>query len=127
MDLIISTQPDSPPIYKQLYDSISAQIFSGQLESGTALPPIRTVAKELRISVVPVKMAWEELERAGLIYTMVGRGCFVAQIENDKLGEKRDTMAYDKLMREIEYYKSLGFTKKELLDMVERCFEDDKK
>ena len=122
MDIVISTLPGAPPIYKQIYDRVSAQILKGELESDTPLPPIRSVAKELRVSVIPVKMAWEELERSGLIYTMVGRGCFVARLKSDELDAKRDDMAYDKLMREIEYYKGLGLTKAELLDMVERCY-----
>ncbi|MBE6753503.1 MAG: GntR family transcriptional regulator [Ruminococcaceae bacterium] len=123
MKLTISTVSGAPPIYKQLYEQVSAQILSGELEGDSALPPIRTVAKELRVSVIPVKQAWEELERAGLIYTMVGRGCFVAPLHSEELDTRRESMAFDKLMQEIQYYKQLGLTKEQLLEMVERCYE----
>ena len=67
------------PIYKQVFDGIAAQILCGSLPGGTCLPPIRTIAAQLGISVITIKRAWEELERSGLITTNVGRGCFVAQ------------------------------------------------
>ena len=70
------------PIYQQVIDQLSAQIIQGELNPGTML---RTVAKELRISVITIKKAWEELERLGFIYTMVGRGCFVADSQKRKL------------------------------------------
>ena len=66
MDIIISNTSDKP-IYQQIYEQISAQIIKGELESNFWLPSIRTIAKELRISVITVKKAWEELERMGFI------------------------------------------------------------
>ena len=84
MDLVLSGS--SPlPIYRQLFDQLCAQILDGRLRSGDALPPIRTVARELSISVIPVKRAWEELEAAGFIESFVGRGCFIAPMSADKL------------------------------------------
>ena len=77
MDIVISNT-SGDPIYQQIFDQISAQIIQGKLPGDFCLPPIRTVAKELRISVITVKRAWEELEHTGLIYTMAGKGCFVA-------------------------------------------------
>ena len=65
------------PIYQQLYDQVSAQIIRGELVKDQALPPIRTMAKELRVSVITVKKAWELLERDGLVYGVVGRGSSV--------------------------------------------------
>lgn len=73
------------PIYKQVFDGIAAQILCGSLPGGTCLPPIRTIAAQLGISVITIKRAWEELERSGFITTNVGRGCFVAQAEVKKL------------------------------------------
>ena len=122
MDIIISGTSDKP-IYQQLFEQISAQILKGQLKEGYCLPPIRTVAKELRISVITVKAAWEALEHAGFIVTMVGKGCFVAPLKSGELSEKRDEMAREKLKKDIEYYKSLGLSAEELVDMIRNSYD----
>ncbi|OQA34883.1 MAG: HTH-type transcriptional repressor YtrA [Betaproteobacteria bacterium ADurb.Bin341] len=111
------------PIYRQLFDQISAQIVKGQLTEGFCLPPIRTVAMELRISVIPVKKAWEELERAGFIVTMVGKGCFVAPLKAHELSDKRDELALEKLKKDIEYYKALGMSADELMGLIKRYYD----
>lgn len=123
MELTISTRSDAPPIYQQLYDQVSAQILSGSASPGDALPPIRTVAKELRVSVIPVKMAWDQLERDGMIYTMVGRGCFVAErTETHKTGSV-STAASDRLLHEMQYCRELGMSREEMLALVDKCFD----
>jgi GntR family transcriptional regulator len=123
MNLVISSASDDP-IYQQIFDQVSAQIIKGQLPSGFCLPPIRTVAKELRISVITIKRAWEELERAGFIYTMVGKGCFVALLSPETLQGKRSLLANEKLSKDIEYYKSLGLTLAEIVALVKRNYEE---
>jgi GntR family transcriptional regulator len=124
MDIVISGASDKP-IYQQMFDQISSQILKGELAEGLCLPPIRTVAKELRISVITVKKAWEELERAGFIETMVGRGCFVAPLKPADLAGKRDVMAADKLKKDIEYYKSLGLGVEELVALVKKYYNGE--
>lgn len=119
---IVITGTSNKPIYQQLFDQISAQIIKGQLKEGDCIPPIRTVAKELRISVIPVKKAWEDLERAGLIITMMGKGCYVAPLKACELTGKRDTMALEKLQKDIEYYKSLGMSVEELVELIRRYY-----
>jgi len=121
LELVISGSSDKP-IYQQLFEQISAQILKGQLQEGVSLPPIRTVARELRISVIPVKAAWEELERAGFIVTMAGRGCYVAPLKSTDLSDKRDEMAREKLKKDIAYYKSLGLSADELIELIKRFF-----
>lgn len=123
MNIVISTT-SSAPIYQQIYDQVCAQIIKGELESGFCLPPIRTLAKELRISVITVKRAWEELERAGFIYTMVGKGCFVAPLPAIELAEKRNELASDKLKKDIEYYKTLGLSQSDILEMIKLHYHD---
>ena len=109
MDLFLSG--NSPlPIYRQLFDQLCAQILDGRLKSGDALPPIRTVAKELSISVIPVKRAWEELEAAGFIESFVGRGCFIAPMGADKLQRLKHEMAADKLSDAVACCKGLGLS-----------------
>ncbi len=124
MNIVISGASDKP-IYQQLFDQISAQIIKGELAQGFCLPPIRTVAKELRISVITVKKAWEELERMGFINTMVGRGCFVSPLRPEEISGKRGELAEEKLRKEIEYYKVLGFSLTEMLELVRRLYNDE--
>ena len=66
------------PIYQQIYQQIKEQIINGTLEEDTMLPSIRSLAKELRISIITTKRAYEELERDGFVYTIAGKGVFVA-------------------------------------------------
>lgn len=122
MDIVISSTSDKP-IYQQIFDQVSAQIIKGELEQGFCLPPIRTVAKELRISVITIKKAWEELERKGFINTMVGRGCFVAPRQGE-LETKRGELAEERLKKDIAFYKSLGLSLEELQELIRRHYED---
>ena len=122
MNIIISNASEKP-IYQQIFEQISSQIIKGELPTDTCLPPIRTVAKELRISVITIKKAWEELERKGFIYTMVGRGCFVASLKQKDIDEKRNEMVLEKLAKDIEYYKTLGLTKADVVKLIERHYD----
>lgn len=122
MNIVISPNSEDP-IYKQIYEQISSQIIRGELPSGFCLPPIRTVARELRISVITIKRAWEELEHAGFIYTMTGKGCFVAPLPQAKLNDKRNTLASEKMVKDVEYYKALGLTLTEIEELLKRSFE----
>lgn len=123
MNIVISNTSDKP-IYQQLYEQISAQIIKGELERDFCLPPIRTVAKELRISVITVKKAWEELEHKGFICTMAGKGCFVAPLPDNELDNKRDSIVYEKLKKDIGYYKSLGLSLPDIVDLIRRHYDD---
>lgn len=117
MNIIISNSSNKP-IYQQLFEQVSSQIIKGELDSDYGLPPIRTVAKELRISIITVKKAWEELERQGFIYTMVGRGCFVADLSADDLIKKRSELIDKKMSKDIEYYKELGLSLTDILEAI---------
>ncbi len=122
MNIVISNTSDKP-IYQQLFEQISAQIVKGELERDFCLPPIRTVAKELRISVITVKRAWEELERKGFIYSMVGKGCFVANLLPGERDSKRDEMAVEELKKDIAYYKALGLSLEDVLELISRYYD----
>lgn len=121
MDIVISSAGDIP-IYQQLYDQLRGQIMRGALRSGEVLPPIRTVARELRISVITVKKAWEELEHDGLIVTIAGKGCFVSDLSREKLDDKKYGIICEKMAKDVEYYKSFGLTLQEIIAMIERCY-----
>lgn len=125
MDVVLSNTSGTP-YYQQIYDQLVAQILRGELAADEMLPSIRLVAKELRVSVITVKKAWEELERAGFLYTVAGKGCFVrGQATGGTLTERRDALAVDKLKNELAYYRSLGFTQEELLALVRKSFDGD--
>ncbi len=121
MNIIISNTSDKP-IYQQIFEQISSQIIKGELPSNFALPAIRTVAKELRISVITIKKAWEELEHAGFIYSMVGKGCFVAELSANALTKKRDEILKQKMKKDIAYYKELGLSADEIIASIKSLY-----
>ena len=96
MNIVLSQKSDKP-IYSQIYEQIAAQIMNGEVKAGEKLPPIRTVAVNLRISVIPVKQAWEQLEREGFITTAAGRGTYVNELEHHEISFKRTTAAEELL------------------------------
>ena len=87
MQLYIDNRSGAP-IYDQIYSQIKDAILSGQVTEGEALPSIRALAKELRISVITTKRAYDELESEGFIYTLPGKGCFVAERSTELLREE---------------------------------------
>ena len=121
MDIAISNS-SAKPIYTQIFDQISSQIIKVELPAEYALPPIRTMAKELKVSVITVKKAWEELERLGLIYTVVGRGCFVAGLTSFEIEEKRSSLVDSKMIKDVEYYKGLGLSLKEITQAAKKHY-----
>ena len=88
MDIILSNV-DGTPIYEQIVRQIKAKIVGGELKPGEALPSMRLLAKELRISVITTKRAYEELEREGFLITQTGRGSFVAPVGVELLREEQ--------------------------------------
>ena len=100
MELIISNASNLP-IYEQIVVGIKDHILRGELREGDMLPSIRALAKDLRISVITTKRAYEELEREGFIHTVAGKGCFVAE-------RSREWMQEDLLRRMEEHLLELS-------------------
>ncbi|MCL1841740.1 MAG: GntR family transcriptional regulator [Propionibacteriaceae bacterium] len=123
MDVVLSPASDTP-FYAQIAEQIAAQIVRGELAAGAPLPPIRTVARDLGVSVITVKKAWDELERAGLIDAIVGKGSFVAAHRSDQLTDKREAMALQRLSKDLVYYRGLGFTRDEFLALARQVYPD---
>ena len=119
MDIVLSQKSDKP-IYTQIYEQIAAQIMSGELAAGEKLPPIRTVAVNLRVSVIPVKQAWEQLEREGFISTAVGRGSFVCELAHHEISGKRSAAAEELLSRDVAACREMGLQLDEVLEIVRR-------
>lgn len=114
MDIVLS-KTSNEPIYQQIYSQISSQILRGEITAGTQLPPIRTVAADLRISVIPVKQAWEKLDSNGFITTVTGRGTFVAELKRKELASIRDEKSELLVAKFVEECKTLGLDKKQTL------------
>jgi GntR family transcriptional regulator len=124
MKIIISnSSPD--PIYEQIKKQIKSQIISGELDEGQTLPSIRKLAKELQISVITTKRAYEDLEREGFIDTVTGKGSFVAAQNKEFLREKRMKIVEDKLGEAISEAKMLGIGIDELKEMLTLLYEEE--
>lgn len=105
------------PIYEQIYTQIKNQIISGAVKEGEALPSIRTLAKDLRISVITTKRAYEELEREGYIYTVAGKGCFVAEKNLEIIREENLKKMEEHMKQAWELASSCGIKEQELIEM----------
>jgi len=121
--IIANSSPD--PIYEQISRQIKAQIISGELGEGEGLPSIRKLAKELQISVITTKRAYEELEKEGFIDTVSGRGCFVAIQNKEFLREKKMKIVEEKLSEAVNEAKFLGLDIKELQEMLNLLYEEE--
>ena len=116
MQLYIDNRSGAP-IYDQIYSQIKDAILSGQVDEGEALPSIRALAKDLRISVITTKRAYDELENEGFIYTLPGKGCFVAERSTELLREE-NVKKIEGHMQEVRRLASAcRLTEQELDDM----------
>ena len=124
IDIFISNT-SGQPIYAQIYSQIKGLIISWQLGEGEALPSIRGLAKELRISVITTKRAYDELEREGFIYTVAGKGCFVAQ-KNVEMLREENLKKIEGLMQQIAVLAaSCNLTEKELIQMFQLLYREE--
>ena len=121
---ILIDNKSGTPIYDQIYTQIKNQILSGALEPDSALPSIRALAKDLRISFITTKRAYEELEREGFIYTVPAKGCYVAQKNTELLREENLKKIEEHLEQIIRLAATCGLTRQDILEMVTMELED---
>lgn len=122
---ILIDNKSGQPIYEQIYAQIKHHILSGALLEDELLPSIRNLAKDLGISVITTKRAYDELERDGFIYTLAGRGCFVAR-RNMELLREEHLRQIERLLEEACRLAALGgVTKQELADMLRLISEEE--
>ena len=116
MEILIRNS-DSQPIYEQIVRQISGQVLSGALPPGSPLPSIRALARDLKISVITTKRAYDELEREGFIYTVAGKGSFVAAKNTELLREEnlRQIEAHLQEIRSLAV--ACGLSREEILEM----------
>ena len=117
MNIIISNSSEDP-IYEQIAIQIKTAIMKDELTQGDALPSIRTLAKELQISVITTKRSYEELERDGFIETVPGKGSYVSGQNKDLIREKRLTIIEEKLTEVVSESKILDLSLEELQSML---------
>lgn len=121
--LLSNASPD--PIYEQILRQVRAQILSGDLKEGQALPTIRKLAQNLQISVITTKRAYDELEREGLIDTVAGKGTFVASPNLDFLQEKRIAAVEARLREAVREAEAAGLSAEDLKQMLDLLLEPD--
>lgn len=122
MNIIISNSSDKP-IYMQITEQIIDQVVNEELRVGDMLPSIRTLARELKISVITTKRAYEELEKEGYIETVVGKGTFVSGINKVLIRERQIGLIENDITAVIENYKRLKMTKEELHRLIDLLWE----
>ncbi len=122
MEIIISNSSTSP-IYEQISRQIKDQILQGELKAGDALPSMRMLAKELRISLITTKRAYEDLEKDGFIETVPGKGCFVSEKNMEFLREEQLRQVEARLQEAVNAAIPCGLGLEELKEMLEALWE----
>ena len=123
MKILISNS-SKLPIYEQIVNSIKEEIINGTLEPNEKLPSIRSLAKDLNISVITTKRAYEELEKEGFIETVIGKGTFVSGSNSERLREAAMAEMEDKLEAVIISAKALGVTLDECIEILKSIYEE---
>ncbi len=124
LDILISNAANQP-IYDQIYTQIKNRILTGELAEGEPLPSIRSLAKELRISVITTKRAYDELEQEGFIYTVAGKGCYVAEKNLELIREEN----LKKIEQHMDCIRTLaagcGLSSEDLISMFRIINEEE--
>ena len=123
MNILIDNKSGTP-IYDQIYSQIKSQIISGALKQDELLPSIRGLAKDLRISFITTKRAYEELEKEGFIYTLPAKGCYVAPKNVELLREENLKKIEEHIDEVVRLAASCNLSKQEIIEMVNFSLEE---
>lgn len=121
---ILIDNKSGTPIYDQIYSQIKSQIISGSLKQDELLPSIRGLAKDLRISFITTKRAYEELEKEGFIYTLPAKGCYVAPKNIELIREENLKKIEEYLDEIVRLAASCNLSKQEIIEMVNFSLEE---
>lgn len=121
---ILISNTSNLAIYEQIIRQIKDGIIAKEIQAGEMLPSIRSLAKDLQISVITTKRAYEELEKEGLIYSVAGKGFYVAEQNTNMLKEKKIQMLEEELGKLALEWKKADLTKEELIDYINVLFEE---
>jgi GntR family transcriptional regulator len=124
MELVIRNTGDVP-IYEQIVRQIKALVLQGELKAGDALPSMRLLAKDLRISVITTKRAYEELERDGFLTTVPGKGCFVAPQDPGLAREDACRRMEERLAEAVTIGKTAGLSLQEITEALEILYREE--
>ena len=124
MTILLDNQRGDP-IYRQIAEQIKAQILSGALQPDTALPSIRNLAKDLRISVITTKRAYDELEQEGFVYNIAGKGCFVAPLNLELVKEENLKKIESHLQEAARLATACQLSGEELLTMLRILLQEE--
>lgn len=123
---ILIDNKNGTPIYDQIYSQIKSQIISGVLNEDEMLPSIRGLAKDLRISFITTKRAYEELEKDGFIYTLPGKGCYVAPKNVELLREENLKKIEEHIDEIVRLAASCNLSKQDIMEMVHFSLEEQR-
>ncbi len=124
MDIILSNT-SSRPIYEQITEQVKNAIMRGELKAGDPLPSMRTLAQDLRISVITTKRAYNDLENEGFITTVVGKGCFVSSLDKEVLREG-NLLKIEMLIRQsIALAKVSDVSSNELKEIIDIYYKEE--
>ena len=124
MDIVIRNTGEVP-IYDQITRQVKSLILTGALKEGEALPSMRALARDLRISVITTKRAYEELERGGFISTVPGKGCFVCPRDLELAREAARRQVEEFLQKAVEAAKAGGVTRDEVTAALDILYEEE--
>lgn len=124
MDIIISNS-SNVPLYEQVKEQIKNKIVSNELKAGELLPSIRSLAKDLRISVITTKSAYDELEREGYVETIQGKGTYVANKNTELIKEEQLQKVENLIETAVSIAKISNISKKEIKEMLDILYEEE--
>ncbi|WP_019535153.1 GntR family transcriptional regulator [Paenibacillus ginsengihumi] len=125
MNIFISNS-SKEPIYEQIKKQIKQSIYRGEVQEGDLLPSIRQLAKDLQISVITTKRAYEDLEREGYITSVVGKGSFIAGQNMELIREKRIQLIEERLTEIVDECKELDVSLDQLKEIIELLYKEER-
>lgn len=123
MNIVISNSGEIP-IYEQIVSQIKSAVIAGEVKPGEPLPSLRFLAKELRVSVISTKRAYEELEREGYITSVPGKGSFAAEINRELLREEQYKRLEEHLNEAVDAARTAGISLGEMKELLETLYEE---
>lgn len=124
MEIFVSNKSNRP-LYEQISAQMKAQIMSGELKAGDAVPSIRSLAKSLQISVLTVQKAYDLLQADGFIETTAGKGCYVSAQNQDFYLEEQQKKIEEHFNEAIEIARTSGISLDKLIDLLTLLYEED--
>ncbi|MDF2905630.1 MAG: transcriptional regulator GntR family [Herbinix sp.] len=123
MDIVFSSNSNMP-IYEQIMNQIKLAIINREVLPNEPLPSIRSLAKDLQISVITTKRAYEDLEKEGLIYSLPGKGFYVNEQNTDLLMEKKIAMLEGQLAELVRECRAVGLEAKDIKDIIDMLYQE---